>query len=74
MSPKVLLDIVFRIPGKLKQFVFDLHSGKLHREFHHGPEPTDKAPGEEVRLCFSVVTLYFSFSVHDKKIYSFIWS
>ncbi|XP_028513934.1 endoplasmic reticulum resident protein 44 [Exaiptasia diaphana] len=27
-----------KIPGKLKQFVFDLHSGKLHREFHHGPD------------------------------------
>ncbi|XP_014663709.1 PREDICTED: endoplasmic reticulum resident protein 44-like isoform X2 [Priapulus caudatus] len=25
-------------PGKLKQYVADLHSGKLHREFHHGPE------------------------------------
>lgn len=37
------------IPGKLKQFVFDLHSGKLHREFHHGPDPTDTAPGEEVQ-------------------------
>ncbi|XP_060084481.1 endoplasmic reticulum resident protein 44-like [Ylistrum balloti] len=27
-------------PGVLKQFVQDLHSGKLHREFHHGPDPT----------------------------------
>ncbi|KAK3740163.1 hypothetical protein QZH41_014093, partial [Actinostola sp. cb2023] len=27
-----------RIPGKLKQFVDDLHTGKLHREFHHGPD------------------------------------
>ncbi|XP_078543807.1 endoplasmic reticulum resident protein 44 [Lissotriton helveticus] len=36
------------IPGKLKQFVLDLHSGKLHREFHHGPDPTDVAPGQEV--------------------------
>ncbi|KAG9476058.1 hypothetical protein GDO78_002889 [Eleutherodactylus coqui] len=34
------------IPGKLKQFVLDLHSGKLHREFHHGPDPTDVAPGQ----------------------------
>eukprot|EP00071_Canis_lupus_P047174 XP_022280731.1 endoplasmic reticulum resident protein 44 [Canis lupus familiaris] len=39
----------FRIPGKLKQFVFDLHSGKLHREFHHGPDPTDIAPGQQVQ-------------------------
>ncbi|KAM9805689.1 endoplasmic reticulum resident protein 44 [Syngnathus typhle] len=35
------------VPGKLKQFVSDLHSGKLHREFHHGPDPTDSAPGQE---------------------------
>lgn len=27
------------IPNKLKQFVQDLHSGKLHREFHFGPDP-----------------------------------
>ncbi|XP_003739745.1 endoplasmic reticulum resident protein 44 [Galendromus occidentalis] len=26
------------IPGKLSQFVKDLFSGKLHREFHYGPE------------------------------------
>ncbi|XGW19665.1 hypothetical protein V3C99_003477 [Haemonchus contortus] len=26
-------------PGKLRQFVLDLHSGKLHREFHNGPDP-----------------------------------
>uniref|UniRef100_A0A915EHZ1 Thioredoxin domain-containing protein n=1 Tax=Ditylenchus dipsaci TaxID=166011 RepID=A0A915EHZ1_9BILA len=26
--------------GALRQFVNDLHSGKLHREFHHGPDPT----------------------------------
>ena len=25
-------------PGKLKQFIDDLHSGKLHREFHYGPK------------------------------------
>lgn len=30
----------FRTPGLLKQFAADLHSGKLHREFHHGPDPT----------------------------------
>ncbi|KAE8597343.1 hypothetical protein XENTR_v10016435 [Xenopus tropicalis] len=34
------------ISGKLKQFVLDLHSGKLHREFHHGPDPTDVAPDQ----------------------------
>lgn len=28
-----------RIPGKLKTFLDDLYSGKLHREFHYGPDP-----------------------------------
>jgi len=27
-------------PGAIGQFVQDLHSGKLHREFHQGPDPT----------------------------------
>ncbi|KAL7835676.1 hypothetical protein SRHO_G00280230 [Serrasalmus rhombeus] len=35
------------VPGKLRQFVLDLHSGKLHREFHHGPDPTDSTPGQQ---------------------------
>lgn len=26
------------IPGKLKAFIADLYSGKLHREFHYGPD------------------------------------
>jgi endoplasmic reticulum resident protein 44 len=30
------------INGKLKKFILDLHSGKLHREFHDGPDPTQK--------------------------------
>lgn len=34
------------VEGKLRQFVLDLHSGKLHREFHHGPDPTDSTPGQ----------------------------
>uniref|UniRef100_A0A0K8TS55 Putative endoplasmic reticulum resident protein 44-like isoform x2 n=1 Tax=Tabanus bromius TaxID=304241 RepID=A0A0K8TS55_TABBR len=33
-------------PGKLKQFLEDLYSGKLHREFHYGPEITEQAPNE----------------------------
>ncbi|XP_076453352.1 endoplasmic reticulum resident protein 44-like [Babylonia areolata] len=32
------------VPGLLKQFVEDLHSGKLHREFHHGPDPKSPDP------------------------------
>lgn len=36
-------------PGILKQFINDLHSGKLHREFHHGPDPTTTtAPPKEL--------------------------
>ena len=26
------------VPGKLREFVLDLHNGKLHREFHNGPD------------------------------------
>ncbi|GFN74265.1 endoplasmic reticulum resident protein 44-like, partial [Plakobranchus ocellatus] len=29
--------------GLLRKFIEDLHSGKLHREFHHGPDPTPPA-------------------------------
>jgi len=36
-------------PGKLKQFVLDLHSGKLHREFHHGPDPVQEVPQVEAK-------------------------
>lgn len=32
------------IPGKLKEFIKDLYSGKLHREFHYGPEETNELP------------------------------
>jgi endoplasmic reticulum resident protein 44 len=32
-------------PGKVKQFIADLHSGKLHREFHYGPDPTNSNEG-----------------------------
>ena len=34
-----------RTPGLVKKFIADLHSGKLHREFHHGPDPTTSPPG-----------------------------
>lgn len=27
------------VPGKLESFIKDLYSGKLHREFHYGPDP-----------------------------------
>jgi endoplasmic reticulum resident protein 44 len=32
-------------PGMLKQFIDDLNSGKLHREFHQGPDPTPPPVG-----------------------------
>lgn len=31
----------------LNQFVMDLHSGKLHREFHNGPDPTEAPPATQ---------------------------
>lgn len=31
----------------LAKFVEDLHSGKLHREFHNGPDPTQETPKVE---------------------------
>uniref|UniRef100_A0A8R1HWN6 Uncharacterized protein n=1 Tax=Caenorhabditis japonica TaxID=281687 RepID=A0A8R1HWN6_CAEJA len=37
------------IPGKLRQFVLDLHSGKLHREFHHGPDPVPQIRSARIR-------------------------
>ena len=30
----------------LLKFVQDLHSGKLHREFHHGPGNNEKISGQ----------------------------
>ena len=48
--------LVFSKPGLLNQFVADLHSGKLHREFHHGPDPTPAPPAEiEVRNLTNMV-------------------
>ncbi|KAI3383638.1 hypothetical protein SNEBB_009227 [Seison nebaliae] len=36
------------VPGELKRFIQDLHSGKLHREFHHGPDPVTEAPQKQL--------------------------
>lgn len=50
-------------PGMLKQFIADLHSGKLHREFHQGPDPTPPpviAPVETTEVCDA----YYLFLVH----------
>ncbi|ERL91615.1 hypothetical protein D910_08945 [Dendroctonus ponderosae] len=35
-----------QIEGKLKSFIMDLYSGKLHREFHYGPD-SDKGKEEQ---------------------------
>ncbi|KAF7272095.1 endoplasmic reticulum protein 44 [Rhynchophorus ferrugineus] len=42
-------------PGKLKQFIQDLYSGKLHREFHYGPDTdseTEKQPTKPPESTF----------------------
>nr|XP_023020776.1 endoplasmic reticulum resident protein 44 [Leptinotarsa decemlineata] len=35
------------VPGKLKQFIQDLYSGKLHKEFHYGPESDTEKDKEQ---------------------------
>jgi len=35
-----------REDGLLKQFVSDLASGKLHREFHYGPDKVTQPPAQ----------------------------
>jgi len=37
------------VPGKLKQFLQDLYSGKLHREFHYGPDPVSDSPSNDLQ-------------------------
>ena len=36
-----------KIPGRVKTFLQDLYSGKLHREFHYGPDPEEEKSREE---------------------------
>jgi len=33
--------------GKVKQFLQDLYSGKLHREFHYGPDDPEEEEEKE---------------------------
>lgn len=40
-------------PGKLKQFIDDLHSGKLDREFHFGPDPVENAQTSPPKSAFN---------------------
>ncbi|XP_035437059.1 endoplasmic reticulum resident protein 44 [Spodoptera frugiperda] len=37
-------------PGRLKQFLLDLYSGKLHREFHYGPDPDQPVMQLDVKV------------------------
>ena len=39
------LHFFISVPGKLKQFIDDLHSGKLHQDFHN-PPPDDQAQAQ----------------------------
>ena len=51
---------IFRTPGKLQEFINDLHSGKLHREYHNGPDPTEPPQIEvhqEVVICLILRTV-----------------
>lgn len=34
----LLICLLCSIPGRLQRFVDDLYTGKLHREYHHGPD------------------------------------
>lgn len=36
------------VDQNLFKFVTDLHSGKLHREFHNGPDPTEATTQPQV--------------------------
>lgn len=40
-------------PGKLKQFIDDLHSGKLDREFHFGPDPVSRSQTSPPESAFN---------------------
>ncbi|XP_055912433.1 endoplasmic reticulum resident protein 44 isoform X2 [Eupeodes corollae] len=39
-------------PGKLKEFLQDLYNGKLHREFHYGPDPSNNEDSNDIQVKF----------------------
>lgn len=45
-----------QIPGKLKEFISDLYSGKLHREFHYGPESGATEEMKDVKIVIGKAT------------------
>jgi hypothetical protein len=42
---------LFRVPGKLYEFVKDLHSGKLHKDFHNPPPVSLCTHFTDARMC-----------------------
>ena len=38
----------------VKQFIADLHSGKLHREFHHGPDSGQAQIDQKVCMIVNI--------------------
>ena len=42
------------VAGKLKQFLQDLYSGKLHREFHYGPDKPSNEPSNKMQVQIQV--------------------
>uniref|UniRef100_A0A1I8J1B3 Thioredoxin domain-containing protein n=1 Tax=Macrostomum lignano TaxID=282301 RepID=A0A1I8J1B3_9PLAT len=48
--PHDVRDSLQNHPERFSDFVADLQSGKLHREFHHGPDPTTAASPQHVEV------------------------
>ena len=55
--------LFFRKDGKLLQFVRDLHSEKLHRDFHNPPPPTQQPTTTESPIEVTNVFLKHFFSI-----------
>lgn len=56
------------LPGKFNQFIEDLHSGKLHREFHNGPDPTQPPQIGEVKTSEEPTTTKIKIEVVKRDI------
>lgn len=53
----------------MKDFLNDLYSGKLHREFHYGPDPESTSEAAQVGLvCPSIQYTYKSQVVKNLRI------
>ena len=51
---------MFRTGGKLLEFVKDLHSGKLHQNFHNPPPSTTTQATANVIQQYFTILLFFS--------------